>query len=72
MWKKAICVIGGSPKLVEATSTRPQGERPAWVSERAIVAEKPGNAGGAKGPYFGCVLEEEKKEVIDDESDNTQ
>ena len=23
MWKKAICVIGGSPKLVEATSTRP-------------------------------------------------
>jgi hypothetical protein len=33
---------------------------------------KPGNAGGAKGPYFGCVSEEGKKEVIDVESDNTQ
>jgi len=30
---------------------------------------KPGNAGGAKGPYFGDVSEEEKEEVIDDKSD---
>jgi len=29
---------------------------------------KPGNAGGAKGPYFGCVSEGGKEEVIDDES----
>ncbi len=36
------------------------------------TATKPGNAGGAKGPYFGCVSEEGKKEVIDDESDNTE
>jgi hypothetical protein len=36
------------------------------------TAEKPGNAGGAKGPYFGYVSEEGKKEVIDVESDNTQ
>jgi len=53
---------------VEETPTRSIGSRLAWVSERVIVALKPGNAGGAKGPYFGCVSEEEKEEVIDDES----
>ena len=72
MWNKAVCVIEGNPELVEVTPTRPKGWRPAWVSERAIVARKPGNAGGAKGPYFGCVSEEGKEEVIDVESDNTQ
>jgi hypothetical protein len=60
--------MGGSPEPVEATPTRPIGSRLAWASERAIVALKPGNAGGAKGPYFGCVSEEEKEEVIDDKS----
>ena len=70
--EKAIWVIEGSPELVEATPTSPAGWRPAWVSERAIVAKNPGNAGGAKGPYFGCVLEEGKEVVIDDESDNTE
>lgn len=27
------------------------GERSGWDSERPIVAKKPGNSGGAKGPY---------------------
>jgi hypothetical protein len=57
---------------VEATPTWSIGLRLAWVSERVIVARKPGNAGGAKGPYFGWVSEEEKEEVIDDESDNAE
>ena len=50
---------------MEATPTRPIGSRLTWVSERVIVARKPGNAGGAKGPHFGWVWEEEKGEVID-------
>jgi len=70
--EKAIWVIEGSPERAEATPTSPSGWRPAWASERAIVAEKPGNAGGAKGPHFGWVLEEGKEEVIDDESGNTE
>jgi len=30
---------------------------PSGESERPIVPLKPGNAGGGKGPHFGCVLE---------------
>jgi len=64
--------MGGSPEPVEAAATPPIGRRLTGASERVIVAKKPGNAGGAKGPYFGWVSEEEKEEVIDDESDNTE
>jgi hypothetical protein len=60
----------GRPGAGGGNSTRPQGWRPAWVSERAILVMKPGNAGRAKGPRFGCVSEEGKKAVIGDESGN--
>jgi len=40
-----------------ATATgSPRGPGPvASVAERLVVASKPGNSGGAKGPYFGYV-----------------
>ena len=50
----------------------PASSRPDTGVRALIVAMKPGNGGGAKGPYFGRVSEEGKKEVIDVESDNTQ
>src|SRR3981189_3656408 len=45
---------GGKPGASGAkASTLSSGWRLAWVSERVIVARKPGNAGGVKGPHFG-------------------
>ena len=37
---------------------RPLGGRPRQKSEEPIVAMKPGNAGGAKGLWFGVRLDE--------------
>ena len=67
--EKVIRLRRGSPEPAKYAA---KGRRLAWASERVIVARKPGNAGGAKGPYLGWVSEEEKEEVIDDESDNTE
>ena len=44
--------------------------RPAQKSEEPIVARKPGNAGGAKGPHFRDADRRSPGEVIDDESGN--
>jgi hypothetical protein len=41
-----------------------QGQRSDRETERAVGASRPGNAGGAKGPRFWCVLL--KKERIGD------
>jgi hypothetical protein len=71
MREKGIWVMEGSPEPV-GNPTPPLGRWLAWVSERAIVAMKPGNAEGAKGPYFRRVSQEGKGEVIDDESDNAK
>jgi hypothetical protein len=41
---------------VTTATDNPRGPGPvASVAERLVVALKPGNAGGAKGPHFGCV-----------------
>ena len=47
----------GKPTTTAAAATdSPRGPGPvASVAERLVVALKPGNAGGAKGPYFGHV-----------------
>ena len=37
-----------------------QGRRSDRETERAVVAWRPGNAGGAKGPHFGRAFEEAK------------
>lgn len=42
-----------------------RGDESAWASERAIVAEKPGNAGGAKGLTSERLSKETKEKVID-------
>jgi hypothetical protein len=71
MREKVIWAMEGSPEPV-GKPTSPLGRWLAWVSEGAIVATKPGNAGGAKGPHFRCVSQGGKEKVIDDESDNTE
>src|SRR5260370_26498667 len=63
--------MGGSPEPAEQDRTASIGCRLAWVSERAIGAGKPGNAGGAKGPHFRQADQRNKGEVIDDESGNS-
>ena len=49
-----------------ATATgSPRGSGPvASVAERLVVALKPGNAGGAKGPHFGHVVGKDKGMAI--------
>ena len=53
----------GSPKLVAGcdrqTRRREDGLVPAGVTERLVVATKPGNSGGAKGPSFKREREQE-------------
>jgi len=71
MQEKAIWVMEGSPEPVGKPNIAVRVVA-GWASERAIVALKPGNAGGAKGPHFRCVSQGGKAEVIDDESDNTE
>lgn len=44
--------------------------RPCGMAERPVVAMKPGNAGGAKGPWFQGADEAARNEAIDDESSN--
>ena len=45
----------------EAATGNPRGPGPvASVAERLVVASKPGNAGGAKGPRFGHVAGRDK------------
>ena len=58
----------GEARSQWGSPTSSKGWRLAWVSERVIVAMKPGNAGGAKDPYFGCVSEEGKETVKDTSS----
>ena len=45
--------------------------RPPAEVRAAIVALKPGNAGGAKGPDFWCAFEDGEVRVIGDEPRNT-
>jgi hypothetical protein len=66
-----ISVRKGSPVQRIATERSHHGERLVRVSERVVVAKKPGNAGGAKGPYFRHAVQRGKGKVIDDESRNT-
>ena len=63
--------MGGSPEPAGQDRTASVGCRLAGVSERVIVALKPGNAGGAKDPYFRQADQRNKGKVIDDESGNT-
>lgn len=43
---------------------------PDGVTERPVVAKKPGNAGGAKGPWFKVNVEVAKDQEIGDEPTN--
>ena len=56
---------GARNSVVLGREGGPDGE-----SDRAIVAKKPGNAGGAKGPAFRHASEAEEDQAIDLESDN--
>ena len=40
-------------------------------SDRVIRAARPGNAGGAKDPDFGCAFEDGEVKVIGNEPGNT-
>jgi len=51
----------GKPRMVMTQGHQPdlreEQAGPFKVAERLVVAEKPGNAGGAKGPWFGKSVE---------------
>jgi hypothetical protein len=61
----------GKPGVSEGNFNTVKGWWLAWVSERVIVALKPGNSGGAKDLTSDMLAEVAKEEVIDDESRNT-
>jgi hypothetical protein len=58
----------GSPGGGRSSSPRDAHEgqaRPIGVADRLVVPLKPGNAGGGKGPDFGCAAEVAKRREID-------
>lgn len=54
-WTEGICRNHGKPSAA-AMATQPAAREgqagPRTVAERLVVAAKPGNSGGAKGPQF--------------------
>jgi len=61
-WEEGGLGNWGRPELMEvcASNVCLQGRRSDRETERAVVAWRPGNAGGAKGPHFGRAFEEAK------------
>jgi hypothetical protein len=56
---KVLRVIGGDPFWSQvATANAGVSRQAERVSDRAVRALKPGNAGGAKDPDFWCAFEE--------------
>src|SRR3989440_5682073 len=55
---------GGRQRLLNRTPAR---DRPGrrGVADRLVVPWKPGNAGGGKGPDFGCAVEATNSQGID-------
>jgi hypothetical protein len=52
---------GKSAREVESQLEAREGQTgPGRMAERLVVARKPGNAGGAKGPWSGTMNEEGK------------
>ena len=63
-------VIGGSPYRSEVAPPKPGERRTGRVTDSAVGASRPGNAGGAKGPDFWCAFEAVEDEAIGDEPGN--
>ena len=62
-WIEGMHMKHGKPTrtAAKAATGNPRGPGPvASVAERLVVALKPGNVGGAKGPHFGHVVGRDK------------
>jgi len=51
-----VCNAGDARSSTGGAVQRRRGRRLSGRSDRPIVAQKPGNAGGAKGPDFGVLV----------------